>query len=93
METTTIAPKNGVVIDNPKKKTYKVWSNRTESFYYQDRDPNYYRNYYHDKKEKLACPKCGRMTFNHNMRRHQLTYICERNAKTKTETNDIVKVD
>lgn len=93
METTIINPRNGIVYDNPNKKTYKVFSNKTNSFYYQDRDPEYYRNYYHDKKEKLECSCCGRMIYNHGMRRHQLSNICKKNAKIKLENDTLNNSD
>jgi len=92
MEVTGINPKNGVVHDDPKRKTVKIFSNKTNTFYYLTRDPDFYRNYYHERKEKMTCEHCGREVYKHALRRHLETKICQ-NAKMKKQLADLNQVD
>ena len=93
MENTTgIQPKNGIVHDNPKRKTIKIWSNVTNTWYYQDRDVDYYRNYYHEKKCKMICEHCGREVYKHALRKHLVTKVCE-NARMKKELEELKRKD
>jgi hypothetical protein len=32
--------------------------------------PEYFIDYYHNKKEKVPCPKCGRKVFDMNLKKH-----------------------
>ena len=78
MESQTLQPKNGVVIDNPAKKTFKVFSNKTQTFYYQSRDLTYYNDYYHARKVRITCERCGRQSYEHCLTLHQNKPICKR---------------
>lgn len=84
METTGINPRNGIIHDSPKRKTVKIWSNKTNTFYYQARDPDFYRNYYHDRKVRVICEHCNREVYQHALTRHYETKICQ-NARMKAE--------
>ncbi len=79
------------VIDNPNKKTFKIWSEKTDTYYYQSRDPEFYRKYYHEKKERIVCEHCNRNVYVGNLRVHLKSNIC---AKRKAlNENDLKKRD
>ena len=86
MDSGEVKVKNGVVIDNPKRKTLKIWSNKTNTYYHQSRDVDYYRNFYHTTKQRVECEHCHKMVYTGNMTRHQRTKKCqEQAAKEKPE--------
>ena len=47
------------IIDDPNKKSYKVWSDKLQRYYYKSKDPNYYKDYFHKSKKELTCDICG----------------------------------
>ncbi len=48
-------------IDNPNRKTIKVWSEKLQRYYYKARDPNYYNEYFHKNKREMTCDICGKI--------------------------------
>ena len=87
-ENSGICVRNGYVIDNPKRRTLKIWSNKTQTFYYQSRDADFYRNYYHNTKQRITCEHCNRDIYKAQLSRHQQTAICQ-NAKLKKEIEEL----
>ncbi len=86
MSSSTVNPKNGVVIENEKSKTLKILSNRTGTHYYQSRDEGYYRDYYHEHKERVTCEYCERQVYANKLKIHLASVICQRWAARKNAT-------
>ena len=92
METAGINPKNGVVHDDPKRKTVKIFSNKANTYYYLTRDPDFYRNYYHERKVKMNCEQCGREIYKHGLPRHLETRLCQ-NERMNKELTELKQSD
>ena len=84
MDSGEVKVKNGVVIDNPNRKTLKIWSNKTNTYYYQSRDVDYYRNFYHATKQRVECEHCHKMIYTGSMTIHQRTKKCQEQANKET---------
>ncbi len=68
-------PPNPVVIDNPTKKSIKVWSENLQRYYYKSKDPNYYNEYFHKTKHSMTCEICGK-TISCQMHSHLKSQKC-----------------
>ncbi len=44
-----------LTIDEPNRKAVKVWSEKSQRFYYRCKDPNYYNQYFHNSKREMQC--------------------------------------
>jgi hypothetical protein len=50
-----------LIIDDPMRKALKVWCEKSQSYYYKARDPNYYNEYFHAHKREMSCVYCGKV--------------------------------
>jgi len=87
MSETEVKVKNGIITDNPQRKSLKIWSNKTNTYYYQSRDAEHYRNYHHERKQRITCEHCGRGIYAANKVRHQSTTLCRKGFKEKAPTS------
>ena len=46
------------IIDNPNRRSLKVWSERLGRYYYKSKNPNYYNEYFHKTKGPRTCEIC-----------------------------------
>ena len=60
------------VIDNPNRKSLKIYSENTWKHFYTSRDKAHYNNYFHRTKKEMTCEICGRIV------------TCQLNSRKKT---------
>ena len=82
-ETVAEMPK---IIDNPNRKSLKVWCEKSQRYYHKSRDPNYYKDYFHKTKREMACEYCGR-TVTCQMYSHRKSQYCINKRKELEEQN------
>ena len=49
------------IIDNPNRRSLKVWSERLGRYYYKSKDPEYYNRYFHAHTGPRTCDICGKV--------------------------------
>ena len=70
------------VIDNPNRKSLKIYSEKTGKYFYKSKDKDYYNNYFHRTKKEMTCEICGR-TVTCQLSSHRKTNVCKTAAMAK----------
>ena len=73
-----------LIIDDPKLKSLKIWSERCQGYYSKSRDPQYYNKYFHRTKKDMKCEDCGR-TVTCQMYSHRKSQYCINARRMKEE--------
>ena len=62
------------IIDTPGAKSFKIWSEKLQRYYYKNKDKKYYTDYYHKTKQTETCEFCKR-TVSSQLKEHQKSLV------------------
>ena len=72
------------------KKSYKIWSDNLQRYYYKSKNPEYYNNYFHKTKGPRTCDICGK-TVTCQLYSHKKSQKCQ--AKKQELELEALKLD